>query len=82
MISCKEVTEQVTDHMEGEQRWADHLQFKLHVHMCADCMAYLRQMKVTVETLNRMAEVPLEADVEAELVKRFRAWQANRPPGV
>ncbi len=75
--TCQDVTEQVTEHMEGQQSWGEWLQFRLHVLMCRDCMAYLRQMEMTVSTLTRMPGEPLPEEVQDELLKRFRDWKAN-----
>ena len=76
-ITCQDITEQVTLHMEGEQSWGGWLKFRMHVLMCRDCMAYLRQMEMTVSTLARMPGEPLPVEVEDELLKRFRDWHAN-----
>lgn len=80
MLSCKEITELVTDYVEGRMSLADRIRFQMHVGMCKHCRAYLRQMKVTVETLGHLPDEPMPEDVRDEMRKRFADWHAARAP--
>lgn len=82
MLTCKEITELVTDYLEGRMGLADRMRFQMHVGMCKHCRAYLKQMKATVAVLGQMpddAEMP--EDVRDELRKRFADWHAARAAG-
>jgi predicted anti-sigma-YlaC factor YlaD len=75
MLTCKELTELVTDYLEGRQSFLDRLRFELHLGMCRHCRAYLRQMRVTIDTLGRLPEESIPPDVSQQLLARFRAWK-------
>ncbi len=75
MLACREVTELVTDYVEGRlSRW-DRLRFQLHIGMCRHCREYLRQMRATQRLLSNLPAPPPPPDVEAELVERFKNWK-------
>jgi anti-sigma factor RsiW len=78
MLSCKEITQLVTEHVEGALSLRDRLRFQLHIGMCRHCRAYLRQMKFTAKTLGYLPEPELPPDVEDELLRRFESWKASR----
>lgn len=75
MLSCKEITELVTDHLEGRMRFATWCRFQMHIGMCRHCRRYLRQMRATVKALGRVPNEPPPADVEQELLRRFDSWK-------
>jgi anti-sigma factor RsiW len=78
MLSCKEITQLVTEYVEGALSLRDRLRFQLHIGMCRYCRAYLRQMKLTAKTLGYLPEAELPPDVEDELLRRFESWKASR----
>lgn len=78
MLSCKEITQLVTEYVEGALSLRDRLRFQLHIGMCRHCRAYLRQMKLTAKTLGYLPEPELPPDLEAELLARFESWKASR----
>lgn len=79
MLSCKEVTEIVTDYVEGRMRLVDRMRFQMHVGMCKHCRAYLRQMKATVAALGRLPDdAPMPDGVRDELRERFARWNQTR----
>ncbi len=78
MLTCKELTELITDYLEGRLSLSQRMRFQLHVGLCRHCRAYLRQMKMTIQTLGQIAEEPIPPDVCDELLVRFREWKAER----
>ncbi len=78
MLTCKEITELVTDYLEGRLSFGRRLSFLMHVGRCKDCRAYLRQMRVTVRTLGELPNEPMPANVRDELVARFRNARPRR----
>lgn len=78
MLSCKQITELVTEYAEGELRLLDRLRFQLHLGLCRHCRAYVRQMKLTARTLGRLPEPELPPDLEQELLRRFESWKGSR----
>ena len=73
-MTCKELTELVTDYLEGRQSFLDRARFELHVGMCRHCRAHLRQMKHTVQVLGSLPEETIRQEISNELLERFRNW--------
>ena len=76
MLTCQELTELVTDRLEGRLSLADRLRFHLHLGLCRHCRAYLRQMKRTIGLTAEVPPEPMPEDVQRELLARFRTWKA------
>lgn len=78
MLTCKEITELVTAYAEGQLRLWDRLRFRLHIGMCRNCSAYVRQVQATAKALGRLPPPELTPELEAELMRRFESWKAKR----
>lgn len=78
MLSCKQITELVTDYIEGRMSLIDRIRFQMHVGMCRHCRAYLRQMRTTIAVLGKLPDEPMPDDVRDELRKRFAQWHAAK----
>ncbi len=78
MLSCREMTELVTDYVEGYLSLADRMRFQLHIGMCRDCRAYVRQMKVTSRALAKLPPPVLSTELRDELLRRFEGWKTRR----
>ncbi len=72
MLTCQELTELVTDWLEGRLPFRARVSFQLHLGMCWRCRAYLRQLRVTIRTLGKLPDEPMPGDVRGELMARFR----------
>jgi anti-sigma factor RsiW len=75
MLTCKEITELVTDFVEGKLPWAKRVAFQLHLGICVACRAYLAQMQATQQALGRMPAAPLPDDVRDAMLERFKNWK-------
>ena len=75
MLNCKQLTELVTDYLEHKMSLGDRLRFQMHLGMCKHCRAYLRQMKLTIETLGHLPPEPIPDDVRRDLLQRFKSWK-------
>lgn len=75
MLTCRELTELVTDYLEDRLSFMDRLRFRLHVGMCPPCRAYLGQIKQTIRTLGRLPVEEIPPDVRDALLERFRNWK-------
>ena len=78
-LTCVEMTELITDYLEGSMGLEQRLAFQKHVGLCRHCREYLHQMKLTVDTLGAMPADPVPAPVMDELLSRFRHWKARDP---
>jgi predicted anti-sigma-YlaC factor YlaD len=77
MLSCQQLTELVTDYLEGRMSLGKRLSFRLHLMMCSRCRAYLRQMKETIRVLGHLPEATMPADVEEQMRRLFRNWASK-----
>ncbi|WP_242338838.1 MULTISPECIES: anti-sigma factor [Anaeromyxobacter] len=78
MLTCKELTELVTDYAEGNLSFVDRLRFRVHIGMCRDCRRYVRQVKATAAALGALPVPELSPDLEQELLRRFDDWKQTR----
>ena len=75
MLTCQQITELVTEFLEGKLSFADRMRFQMHVGMCKHCRLYLGQMKQTIATVGALPSEPMPEDVQAELMRRFANWK-------
>ena len=74
MLTCKELTELVTDYLEGRMGFADRLRFQLHIGMCKHCREFLRERKLTIGAVGALSPEPIPTEVRHELMEKFRNW--------
>lgn len=77
MLACREVTELVTDYVEGRLSTWDRIRFRLHVSMCRHCREYVREMRTVTRLAGAAAAEPPSPEVEAALVERFRSFKRS-----
>lgn len=75
MLTCRELTELVTNYLEGRMSFMDRLRFRAHIGMCRDCHAYLDQMRHTIRTLGKLPAESIPPDVRELLLARFHDWR-------
>jgi predicted anti-sigma-YlaC factor YlaD len=76
MLVCRDITELVTDYVEGRMGLMDRLRFQIHLGMCRHCREYVRQMRRTLELTGSLPQQAPPPDVEAELLRRFKDWKS------
>jgi hypothetical protein len=72
VLTCKELTEPITEYLEGHLSVRQWVRFQVHVGICWHCRAYLRQMKMTIRALGQIAEDRVSPELCEELLVRFR----------
>lgn len=78
MLTCKQIAELVTAFAEGELTFTDRVRFRMHIALCPNCRAYVRQMQATAKALGKLPEPELPPGLEAELMRRFETWRPRR----
>jgi anti-sigma factor RsiW len=78
MLTCREITELVTDYAEGNLSFMDRVRFQMHIGMCRNCRRYVRQVKATAAALGMLPAPELPPDLEQELMRRFESWKQTR----
>jgi len=78
MLTCKEMTELVTDYAEGNLSLKDRVRFQMHVGMCRHCRRYVRQVKAASAALGMLPPPEMSPELERELLRRFETWTQTR----
>jgi predicted anti-sigma-YlaC factor YlaD len=76
-LTCKEVTEAITDYLEGNLSFVVWVRFQMHLGMCFGCRRYLRQMRLTICTLGSLPAEQVPPAIRDELIQRFRTWKSR-----
>ncbi len=80
MMTCRDISELVTDYAEGRLSFLDRLRFQLHLGLCRNCRRYVRQVKATAGALGKLPPPGMPAELEDELLRRFEGWKGKRRP--
>ncbi len=78
MLTCQELTELVSAHIEGRLDLADAFQFHVHRAMCGDCREYVRQAALTRESLAGLRDLPMDPTSVESFVRLFEQARAAR----
>jgi anti-sigma factor RsiW len=77
-LDCIELVELTTEYFEGSLPPSDVARLEAHLSECDGCTEYVRQMRVTQETLGRVDAAVVPAPGRGRLLAAFRAWRAER----
>jgi hypothetical protein len=71
-ITCREVTELVTEYVEGTLGAHETALFEQHLNFCDGCDSYVDQMRTTIAAVGRIGEADVPADMRERLLAAFR----------
>ena len=74
-MSCLELTELITEYLEGSMPLGQRIRFQIHLGLCRGCRDHLRQMKLTIQTLGKLPVETIPPAIRDELLNRFRHWK-------
>ena len=74
-ITCQQLTEALTDYLEGAMPLEDRERFDAHLALCDGCVHYVTQMRQTIAATHELRSETVEATAPDELLSAFRAWQ-------
>jgi anti-sigma factor RsiW len=81
-ITCQELTEVLTDYLEGALAPENRARLEAHLAICEGCVTYLTQMRQTIATVRELHPAHVEATVPDDLLAAFRAFKRGDPvPG-
>ena len=81
-ITCKELTEVLTDYIEGVMPLEDRARFEAHLAICDGCATYVDHMRQVIATVHELRPHDVEATAPDALLEAFRAWKRGGPiPG-
>jgi anti-sigma factor RsiW len=78
-LTCKELTEVLTDYLEGTMALEDRARFEAHLALCEGCATYVAQMRQVIETVRELRADDVEATAPDDLLQAFRAWKRGEP---
>jgi anti-sigma factor (TIGR02949 family) len=76
-LSCRELTEIITDYLEGAMTAAQRKRFDDHVAECKGCAHYLQQMRHTIAITGRLTEEQVPEEAKERLLAAFRDWKSG-----
>lgn len=68
MLTCREVSQQASEYLDGNLPWHRRVGLRVHLFMCRHCRAFIHNMEQTRRVLN--AQKPIDPD--EELLNRFQ----------
>jgi hypothetical protein len=71
-ITCQELTELVTEYIEGTLSSHETALFEQHLNFCDGCGWYVDQMRTTIAAAGRIEEADVPADMRDRLLAAFR----------
>jgi anti-sigma factor RsiW len=77
LIPCRELVELVTAYLEGVLPPDRHAQVEAHLRCCDGCVAYVEQMRVTLDVVGHLAPEDVDPRMEQSLLDAFRAWKTD-----
>jgi anti-sigma factor RsiW len=81
-MTCQELTEVLTDYLEGVMPREDRERFEAHLAICDGCVNYVDQMRQVIATVHELRPDEVEATAPDDLLDAFRAWKRGDPlPG-
>jgi anti-sigma factor RsiW len=77
-MNCRQVVELMTDYIEGALSAVERARFEDHIAGCDGCRAYLAQLQTARKIIGRLADEPVPAAVERDLLAAFRSWRSAK----
>src|SRR5262249_45951549 len=71
-LTCKELTELITDYLEERLSQTDRIRFQEHLSACPGCVAYVDQMHATIQAIGSKPSLQIPSSMEKSLLEVFR----------
>lgn len=75
-LTCRQLTEAVTDYLEGAFAPAERARFDAHLELCDGCANYVAQMRQTIRAVGELDPAEVEAAVPRDVLG---AWRRGDP---
>jgi anti-sigma factor RsiW len=76
-MACRQAVELMTDYLDGALSSADHARLEVHLAGCANCSAYLAQLRAVIEAAGHVEPDELSPEALGELVDLYRRWKTE-----
>lgn len=78
MLSCKEISELASDHIDHKLPFFKRMQFRMHLFMCHKCRQFVEQMQLTIDTISQIKPLPPEpSQVDDQVAKLMEISRSN-----
>ena len=77
-LTCREVVELVNEDLEGALTAHELARFEQHLSSCDACDRYVKQMRLTIETVQRLRWEDVSGRTRDQLLDGFRRWKRSR----
>src|SRR5262249_7637371 len=77
-LTCKELTELITDYLEERLSAVNRIRFEEHLSACPTCAVYLDQMLATIAAIGSKPQLNIPAKMESTLLEAFRHWKNSQ----
>jgi len=74
-LTCKELTELITDYLEETLSPTERIRFEEHLSVCPGCVSYLDQMRLTIQAVGSKPALNMPAAMELAMLEAFRHWK-------
>ena len=74
MVNCKDITELLTEYLEGEMSFGERMQVRAHLMMCGPCKLYADQLQLSIDSCGRLPQPEVDEQLRAALMETFRNW--------
>ena len=76
-IECQQAVELVTEYLEGALARRDRRRFEAHLKACANCSAYLEQIRMTIRLAGEVKPDDLSPEAQQDLIDLYRRWRSE-----
>lgn len=80
MLSCKQIAQQASEHIDQQLNWQQRLAFRFHLFICRNCRRYINQLRSSIGSLKllRTREEPVLTDQQKQLAEQLRQQAQKR----
>lgn len=77
-FSCQEMARLMTEYLEGSLPFGKRMRFRMHLFMCNACRNLFKQLKITVQTLQRFPIKSISPEFKENLLEHFKNWKTTQ----
>jgi hypothetical protein len=76
-LTCRDVEDHVTDYLEAALAPDVLLPYEAHLAECPECVAFLRQTRLSIALTHTLASRPVAPVSRDRLLRVFRDWKSG-----
>jgi anti-sigma factor RsiW len=79
-LTCRDVSEQASEYLDGEMSWGRRTLFRFHLAMCGACATFVRQIELVRDTMPLTRDgVGLSESTRAAILDAFEQPGSTAP---